>query len=78
MGYLSLPFFTVDLIHLNLVISIIFIIPTLADGLTQAYLKRESNNLLRLLTGIMSGIGQMSLCSIIGKSLGHFIINHFL
>ena len=78
LGYLSLPFFTIDLIHINLLISIILIMPTFIDGLTQAYCNRESNNVLRFITGIMSGVGQMSLCSLIGKSLGFFIINHFL
>ena len=77
-GYLSLPFFTIDLIHLSLLLSIVLIIPTIIDGLTQAYCKRESNNMLRLITGILSGVGQMSICSIIGKSLGHFIINNIL
>ncbi|MBK8550079.1 MAG: DUF2085 domain-containing protein [Ignavibacteria bacterium] len=77
-GYLSLPFFTLDMIHVNLLFSFMLIIPTFIDGLTQAYCKRESNNILRLITGIMSGVGQMSICSIIGKSLGYFIINHFL
>ena len=78
LGYLSLPFFTIDIFHISLLVSLILIIPTFIDGLTQAYCKRESNNVLRFVTGLMSGIGQMSLCSIIGKSSGHFIINHFL
>jgi uncharacterized membrane protein len=78
LGYLSLPFFTVDLIQINLLFSILLILPTIIDGLTQAYCSRESNNVLRFVTGFISGVGQMSLCSIIGKSLGHFIINHYL
>jgi len=77
-GYLSFPFFTFDVFHIALIPSLILIIPTFLDGLTQAYLNRESNNILRVTTGFISGIGQMSLVSIIGKSIGYFIINHFL
>jgi len=78
LGYLSFPFFTLDTFHIALLPSLILIIPTFLDGLTQAYLNRESNNILRVTTGFVSGIGQMSLVSIIGKSIGYFIINHFL
>jgi len=77
-GYLSFPFFTFDVFYIALIPSLILIIPTFLDGLTQAYLNRESNNILRVTTGFISGIGQMSLVSIIGKSIGNFIINHFL
>lgn len=77
-GYISFPLFTFDIIHLSLLMTLLFIVPTFIDGLTQAYCNRESNNVLRLITGIFSGIGQMSLVAIIGKSMGYFIINHFL
>ncbi len=50
------------------------IVPTLVDGLTQAFLKRESNNLLRVTTGLMAGIGAMSMISIIGNFLGDQIL----
>jgi len=78
LGYLTFPFFTLDIIYLSIAITLMLIIPTFIDGLTQAYFNRESNNSLRLITGIMSGVGQMSLVAIIGKSMGFFIINHFL
>ncbi|MEO8665697.1 MAG: DUF2085 domain-containing protein [Ignavibacteria bacterium] len=78
LGYITFPFFMFDIIHLSLVITLILLVPTFIDGLTQAYCSRESNNTLRLITGIMSGVGQMSLVAIIGKSMGFFIINHFL
>ncbi|MDQ3194145.1 MAG: DUF2085 domain-containing protein, partial [Bacteroidota bacterium] len=75
LGYLSFPFFTFDIIQISLAVTLVLTLPTFLDGLTQAYLNRESNNLLRLITGIMSGIGQMSLVAIIGKSMGFYIIN---
>jgi len=31
-GYISFPFFTLDLIHLSLLISFILIVPTFIDG----------------------------------------------
>lgn len=67
-----------DILKFSLPVTLILILPTLIDGLVQAYASRESNNWMRLITGIMSGIGQMSLTAIIGKSMGYFIINHFL
>ena len=33
------------------------LIPSLLDGFTQLFSIRESNNLLRLLTGLMGGVG---------------------
>ncbi|MEO6695712.1 MAG: DUF2085 domain-containing protein [Ignavibacteria bacterium] len=77
-GYISFPFFTFNVFQIDLIPTLILILPTFLDGLTQAYFNRESNNFLRVSTGFISGIGQMSLVSIIGKSIGYFIINHFL
>ena len=45
--------------------SVIFIIPLLMDGFSQSFGWRESNNLLRLLTGIVFGIGFMYIGEII-------------
>jgi uncharacterized membrane protein len=54
--------------HLHLML------PTYIDGLTQAFFKRESNNILRVTTGLMAGIGGMSLVAIIGKYIGDQIL----
>lgn len=43
--------------QIGMIVSIILILPTLIDGLTQAYLNRESTNFLRFSTGILAGIG---------------------
>ena len=43
--------------QIGMILSIALILPTLLDGLTQAYLNRESTNFLRFSTGILSGIG---------------------
>lgn len=39
------------------------VLPTYIDGTIQAYTKYVSNNTLRFITGIVSGIGTMSLVS---------------
>lgn len=43
--------------QIGFLISLALIIPTMLDGLTQAYLHRESTNILRCSTGILAGIG---------------------
>lgn len=73
-GYLAFPFFTFNVFHLNIWITLALIVPTVVDGLTQAYWDRESNNLLRVISGLMFGVGMMSLVSIIGKSIGTLIL----
>ncbi len=75
LGYLTFPIFTFSIWNLNLLWSILLTLPAIIDGLTQAYFNRESNNWLRLFIGIFSGIGLMSLTSIIGKAIGYLILN---
>lgn len=79
-GYLSFPLFLFQLFTLNIWWTLALIIPTVVDGWTQAFYNRESNNWLRLVTGLMAGIGAMSLVAIIGRFLGLQVlqlINHF-
>ncbi|GAA3518214.1 DUF2085 domain-containing protein [Aquimarina addita] len=73
-GYLSFPLFTFDLITLNLYWTIFLILPTYLDGLIQAYFDLESNNIRRVITGLMAGTGMMSLVAIIGKFIGNQIL----
>ncbi len=74
LGYLSFPLFTFDIITLDLFWTILFIIPTYLDGLIQAFFEIESNNARRFITGLMAGIGSMSLVAIIGKFIGNQIL----
>lgn len=69
-GYLSMPLFLFGVTYLNFWISIAIILPTIIDGITQAILKRESNNFLRATSGFLAGIGTMSIVSIFGKFVG--------
>jgi uncharacterized membrane protein len=48
--------------------------PALIDGLTQAFMNRESNNWLRLFTGILAGAGCMALAALTGQGIGHLIL----
>lgn len=73
-GYLALPLFMFNIFNLNIWLSILFILPTCIDGLTQAIFNRESNNFLRVTSGFIAGIGGMSLASIIGKYIAHQIL----
>lgn len=49
-------------LHLKTVcLCFILIVPLLVDGFTQMFTKRESNNILRCITGILFGIGIVGL-----------------
>ncbi len=74
LGYLSFPFFLFSVFSLNLWWTLGLMVPTYIDGLTQAYCNRESNNILRVTTGFLAGVGAMSLISIIGKFIGDQIL----
>ena len=66
-GYISIFIFAVFRVYIPVLWSVILMLPTLIDGLTQAYCNRESNNWLRLITGIMFGVGISSLVAILAK-----------
>ena len=69
-----MPVFIFDIIQLPFPWTIIIIIPTYIDGAVQAFLNIESTNSRRFMTGILSGIGTMSLAS----KLGIYIANQIL
>ena len=74
-GYLSFPFFTFNIISLNIWVAIALIFPTYIDGWTQAFFNRESNNILRVTTGFLCGVGMMSLVAISGQAIGKYILS---
>jgi uncharacterized membrane protein len=73
-GYITFPLFMFNVFTLNIWWTLALMLPTYIDGLTQALFKRESNNFLRVTTGLMAGIGGMSLVAIIGKYIGDQIL----
>jgi uncharacterized membrane protein len=60
-------------IHTSLLLGILLNLPMVVDGYTQLKKWRKSNHTLRIITGLLSGIGQ----SMIVTSLAMFLI-HFL
>jgi uncharacterized membrane protein len=73
-GFLTFPFFILGYIHINTLLSIAIIFPTIIDGLTQAYLNRESTNFLRISTGLFAGLGISSLIHLLGEKTGLLIL----
>ncbi len=73
-GYISFPIFLFHLFTLNIWFTLALLLPTVIDGWTQAFFNRESNNITRLLTGIMAGIGSMSIVAIIGQFIGNRLL----
>jgi len=74
LGYLSFPIFNFDIFHLSSFLSTLLILPTVIDGLSQAFMNRESTNLIRITTGILSGVGAMALVVNIGTVIGNLIL----
>ncbi len=73
LGYFFFPVFLFGFLSLNLWITLLLIIPTYLDGTIQAFWNVKSNNHRRFITGLMAGIGTMSLVSIIGVEIGKLI-----
>jgi len=66
LGYLSMPLFMFCLFGWGVGISLLMFLPAVIDGSIQAFFDIESNNTRRLITGLMSGLGLMSLVHIFG------------
>ncbi len=68
-GYISYPFFLFNIWVLPLWVAIFLMLPTILDGLAQAFLNVESTNWRRFSTGLIAGVGTMSLCCHIGDGI---------
>jgi uncharacterized membrane protein len=73
-GYISIFIFAIFRVHFSVLCSVILFLPSVVDGLTQALCNRESNNLLRLITGIMFGVGISSFMAILAKHIIFLLI----
>ncbi len=73
-GYVALPVFTFSIWEPGLLWIGLLMVPALIDGLTQAYMGRESTNWLRFATGILAGAGAIAFSAVIGKWIGHLIL----
>lgn len=58
LGYLAIPVLLSGNFYSPLYLGVLLNVPMLVDGYTQLKKWRESNNLLRFVTGLLSGIGQ--------------------
>ncbi|MGG1661123.1 DUF2085 domain-containing protein [Brevibacillus sp. NRS-1366] len=58
LGYGSLPVLFWLSVPFPLFVGLLFQLPMLIDGLTQYAKWRESSNLLRVITGLLGGVGQ--------------------
>lgn len=70
LGYLWLPVLLVLPVHISWWIGFLLQVPMAIDGFTQLWGLRESNNGLRCLTGLLSGLGM----SILMVSLIHLLL----
>ncbi len=73
-GYVAIFVFAFTLTYIPAICSFFLLIPTIIDGITQAYCNRESNNAIRLITGIMFGVGCSSLGAILAKYISELIL----
>ncbi len=73
-GFISFPFFNFELVHLNSLIAMLLVLPTIADGLLQAYLNISSTNTRRFITGITAGVGLMALVVNFGTFIGNLLL----
>ena len=60
LGALLLPVFIFGLINLHPIYGALLMLPMGIDGGTQTFFVRESNNWLRLVTGILAAVGLMA------------------
>lgn len=73
-GYFTLPIFHLEIIHPSIILILLLMTPLIIDSTTQALGYRESNNVLRFITGFLAGAAQAALIVLIGKFLVNLII----
>ena len=73
-GYLSLLVFPIAQTHLGWGPAAVMLLPALLDGGLQASTSYESNNILRVITGFLLGVGVMSLLAGVGQSIGNYLL----
>ena len=73
LGYCTIPLFYLGIIEIPILFIILLNIPILIDSISQYLGLRESNNTLRLITGILSGFACSALVIIIINTILLFI-----
>lgn len=72
-GYIAAIVISIFDINIKSIICLLFILPIAIDGTIQYLTKYESNNIKRLLTGFLSGLGFITLIMNFVKFLLHVI-----
>ncbi|MEO5891143.1 MAG: DUF2085 domain-containing protein [Ferruginibacter sp.] len=73
-GYLSFILFNFEIITLRSVFAFLLVLPTVLDGLLQAFYKVPSTNTRRVITGMIAGVGLMAIVVNIGTLIGNFLL----
>lgn len=73
LGFLIMPFTLFNLIQLGLVLSSLLILPTILDGFIQSQTPYRSNNILRLFTGTLGGVGLIGVSTVFAEFLSNLI-----
>jgi uncharacterized membrane protein len=77
-GMLMLPVFHLEIIRPTILLALLFTIPLVADGTTQALGGRKSNNTLRFVTGLLFGMAQAACIVVVGKTLAYSFMKGYL
>ena len=72
-GYFTFPIFQFQIIEPSLLLIILLSIPMFVDSITQSMNYRESNNLLRVITGFFFGAAQIGFIVLIGNIFLNYI-----
>lgn len=75
LGYLFTPIAVFAQIQVSIWIPIFLTIPLLIDGFTQKWKWRTSNNVVRVITGLMFGIGQSIFISTVVWGLTDWLLS---
>ncbi len=73
-GYVSIPLFLSLKWSGPWYLGLLFQIPMLVDGVTQYWKWRESNQILRIATGLLSGIGQSLQIILCASFITHILL----
>lgn len=63
---MSVPLYLLGFFYFSLITVLLLHLPALIDGLSQLAGRRESNNALRFVTGLLMGVGNVGLAAHIG------------
>jgi len=74
LGFLFFPLLLFRVLHIGFWPALLLNVPAALDGITQAAGWRLSNNALRFVTGLLSGIGQIALITMAGTQSGLWVL----